>query len=64
MDGSDLCHPASILFVEAEAQMPDAHVTTGPRIGLNSVPEPWKSIPWRFRVNQAHIALLSDGGGR
>ncbi len=60
MDGSDLCHPASTLFVEAEAQIPDAHVMTGPRIGLNSVPEPWKSIPWRFRVNQTHMALLSN----
>lgn len=60
MDGSDLCHPDSILFVEAEAQIPDAHVVIGPRIGLNSVPEPWKSIPWRFRVDQSHIALLSD----
>jgi len=60
MDGADLCHPASILFVEAEAQLPDDYVMTGPRIGLNTVPEPWKSIPWRFRVNQAHMPHLSD----
>jgi hypothetical protein len=64
MDGSDLCHPTAILFVEAEAQIPDAHVINGPRIGLNSVPEPWKSIPWRFRVNQAHIASQSDDDDR
>ena len=25
-------------------------VTKGPRVGLNSVPEPWKSKPWRFLV--------------
>jgi DNA-3-methyladenine glycosylase len=60
MDGYDLCHPASILFVEAEAQIPDTHVLTGPRIGLNSVPEPWKSVPWRFRVNPSHIDRLPD----
>ncbi len=64
MDGSDLCHPASILFVEAEVQIPDAHVMTGPRIGLNAVPEPWRSIPWRFRVDRAYLALISDEGGR
>jgi DNA-3-methyladenine glycosylase len=60
MDGADLCHPASTLFVEAESPIPDAHVRIGPRVGLNKVPEPWKSIPWRFRVDRAHIAFLSD----
>jgi hypothetical protein len=27
----------------------DKSVTIGPRVGLYSVPEPWKSIAWRFR---------------
>jgi DNA-3-methyladenine glycosylase len=64
LDGHDLCHPASTLFVEAEDQIAEAHVITGPRIGLNSVPEPWKSIPWRFRVVPTHIALLTEGAVR
>jgi len=21
-------------------------------VGLNTVPEPWKSIPWRFRMKE------------
>jgi DNA-3-methyladenine glycosylase len=25
-------------------------IQSGPRIGLDSVPEPWKSIAWRFRI--------------
>jgi DNA-3-methyladenine glycosylase len=47
--GLDLCAPAAELFVEFAETVPDSAVTIGPRVGLNSVPEPWKSVPWRFR---------------
>ncbi len=47
-NGTDLCDPGGQLFVEAGLGIPDRRVTTGPRVGLNNVPEPWKSIPWRF----------------
>ncbi len=50
-DGADLCAPNAVLFLEAGERIPDARVTIGPRVGLYSVPEPWKSIPWRFRVD-------------
>ena len=59
LDGYDLCRPSSTLFIEAEDQIPEADVMIRSRIGLNLVPEPWKSIPWRFRVNPTHIVLLS-----
>jgi DNA-3-methyladenine glycosylase len=49
-NGVDLCAPAEGLFVEFGETFADSRVTTGPRVGLNSVPEPWKSIPWRFRI--------------
>jgi DNA-3-methyladenine glycosylase len=50
----DICDSAAPLWVEVGDPLPDSCVTTGPRVGLNTVPEPWKSIPWRFRlVNQA-----------
>lgn len=52
-NGADLCSPDALLFVEYGQSIPDQGVTNGPRVGLNSVPEPWKSIPWRF--------LISDG---
>jgi DNA-3-methyladenine glycosylase len=51
-NGADLCAPQARLFVEYGHSIPDARVTTGPRVGLNTVPEPWKSIPWRFLVEQ------------
>ena len=49
-NGADLCAPDAALFVEAGKAVPDEIVTTGPRVGLNNVPEPWKSVPWRFLV--------------
>ncbi|HZD58388.1 MAG TPA: DNA-3-methyladenine glycosylase [Anaerolineales bacterium] len=48
LHGADLCASDSELFVEKGVSLTDSGVTTGPRVGLNSVPEPWKSIPWRF----------------
>jgi DNA-3-methyladenine glycosylase len=47
-NGADLCSPEAVLFVEDGVDIPDSSVTIGPRVGLNSVPEPWKSVPWRF----------------
>jgi DNA-3-methyladenine glycosylase len=53
LNGADLCAPDSVLFVEFGDPISDSSVTTGPRVGLNTVPEPWKSKPWRFRWIQA-----------
>ena len=50
LDGLDLCLPSSPLFLQTGIEIEDNIATIGPRIGLNKVPEPWKSIPWRFRV--------------
>lgn len=48
LDGVDLCQADSQLFIEATPAYPDQRVAASPRIGLNSVPEPWLSKPWRF----------------
>lgn len=47
-NGADLCASEAELFVEYGVNIPDSGVTISPRVGLNSVPEPWKSVPWRF----------------
>jgi DNA-3-methyladenine glycosylase len=49
LNGADLCADGVALFVEEGDPVPDECVTIGPRVGLNSVPEPWRSKPWRFR---------------
>ncbi len=45
-----VCTQGLSCLLKTAIQIPDSAVTTGPRVGLNSVPEPWKSIPWRFLV--------------
>ena len=49
-NGADLCDTASGLWIEPGTPVADQDVLTGPRVGLYTVPEPWKSMPWRFRV--------------
>jgi len=47
----NLCNTSSDLWIEQGNPISDKNVTIGPRMGLYTVPEPWKSKPWRFRVN-------------
>jgi len=48
-NGYDLCEKKAQLYLERAFRIPKDGVTIGPRVGLYTVPEPWKSIPWRFR---------------
>jgi len=52
LNGIDICSSNAVLFVEWGVPIPDSGVTIGPRVGLNKVAEPWKSIPWRFKLKQ------------
>jgi DNA-3-methyladenine glycosylase len=52
----DLCDPASGLWIEPGDVISADDIEQTARIGLNAVPEPWKSIPWRF--------VLQEGGTR
>jgi DNA-3-methyladenine glycosylase len=49
-DGLDICIADAVIFVEQSPGIPDSSVTVGPRVGLNRAAEPWKSVPWRFRM--------------
>jgi DNA-3-methyladenine glycosylase len=55
LNGMDMCAPDSILFVETGQPVPDSMVSITPRIGINRVPEPWKSKPWRFFAGLAGL---------
>ncbi|MCJ7700441.1 MAG: DNA-3-methyladenine glycosylase, partial [Anaerolineales bacterium] len=52
LNGIDICSSNAVLFVEWGVPIPDSGVTIGPRVGLNKVAEPWKSILWRFKLKQ------------
>ncbi len=49
----DLCTPDGGLWIEPGQAVPDEAVVRSARIGLNSVPEPWRSVPWRFVASEA-----------
>ena len=51
LNGSDLCDPKGILFIEDGMAIPDSLVKITPRVGIQSTPEPWLSKPWRFIAN-------------
>ncbi|GAB4265304.1 MAG: DNA-3-methyladenine glycosylase [Deferrisomatales bacterium] len=57
-DGHDVCGRDARLWVERAPPVPDSRVRASPRVGLNSVPEPWKSIPWNFRVRPEDLPPL------
>ncbi len=48
LNGFSLCDRNSGLWIEAGEEISEDKVRTTPRIGIDSVPEPWKSKPWRF----------------
>lgn len=54
-NGNDLCAPDSRIFVEAAPAIREEDILAGPRVGLNNVPEPWRSTPWRFRLRVEHL---------
>ena len=48
INGINLCVPSAEIFVNNRPAINPGQIQTTPRIGLNSVPEPWRSKPWRF----------------
>ena len=52
LNGSSLCDGGSDLWIEPGLSLPDEQVSTSARVGIDSVPEPWRSLPWRFFTKQ------------
>lgn len=59
-NGVDLCDSSSGLWIETGKAFQDKDVEKTARVGLNSVPEPWKSIPWRFMVDSGRATLEEE----
>jgi len=55
LNSIDLCSQGSGLWIESGQAVHDGQVSQTARIGLNSVPEPWRSIPWRFVAERGSI---------
>jgi DNA-3-methyladenine glycosylase len=49
LNGINLCDSNSDIWISNTSfDVPENDIIRTPRIGMNNVPEPWKSIPWRF----------------
>ncbi|MCC6147097.1 MAG: DNA-3-methyladenine glycosylase [Anaerolineaceae bacterium] len=47
LNACDLTTPDCGLWIEADKPVPELEIQTSARIGIQNVPEPWRSIPWR-----------------
>jgi DNA-3-methyladenine glycosylase len=55
-----LYQTGSILRIEEGVSIAPKDLLIGPRVGLNNTPEPWKSMPWRFRISSAEKLLVGE----
>jgi DNA-3-methyladenine glycosylase len=50
LNGVDLTTQSGGLWIEAGQPVAEDSVLVGPRVGIQNVPEPWRSQAWRFKV--------------
>jgi len=55
LNGLNTCASQARIFVENGMDLNPALIKTSPRVGLDAVPEPWRSTHWRFVVNYQHL---------
>jgi DNA-3-methyladenine glycosylase len=58
LNGSDLCDPKEVLFIEDGMAIPNSSVKTTTRVGIQSTPEPLLSKPWRFVADLSKDRML------
>ncbi len=56
LNGAALTGPLDGLWIEAGPGFPDEQVSIGARVGLGGTPEPWLSMPWRFKVKRPPLS--------
>jgi len=52
---TNLCSQEGHLWIETGQPFAEEYIQRSGRIGLNAVPEPWRSIPWRFFVDRGAL---------
>ena len=50
LNGANLCASSSPIRIEEGIRVPQELIQSTPRVGISSVPKPWRDIPWRFIV--------------
>ncbi len=62
-NGHDLCAPEANLIPGSGRPHSGTRRVQEPAGGVNKVPEPWRSLPWRFLVRPSAQAALRLAGG-
>ena len=57
LNGINICARNAQVYVENGVGIESELIQASPRVGLNSVPEPWRSIPWRFKLDPQHLLV-------
>jgi DNA-3-methyladenine glycosylase len=50
LNGVNLTDAQGELFIELGQPVENETIIQGPRVGIKAVPEPWRSKPWRYRI--------------
>ena len=58
LNGSNICSADGPLFVAHGKDISLEIIQSGPRVGLDTVPEPWRSKAWRFMLNHQGFQSL------
>ncbi len=48
VNGRNTCSTNAVVYIETGTEINSTLIRKTPRIGLDTVPEPWRSKPWRF----------------
>ncbi|MAT44060.1 MAG: 3-methyladenine DNA glycosylase [Anaerolineaceae bacterium] len=54
-NGANLTHSEDFLWIENGLRFPNNMIHTGPRIGIQNTPLPWRTIPWRFWITEDQL---------
>ena len=52
LNGTSLMNPdGELVIINSGVSIPKNQIKISPRVGLFTVPEPWKSIPWNWKID-------------
>lgn len=51
-NGIDLTNTHQDLWVESCKVIDETSIKNSPRVGISNTPEPWRSLPWRFWIDE------------
>ena len=63
LNGADLTDPGSGLWIEPGRPISESEIISGPRVGIQNVPEPWRSQPWRYQLDIKNNPLSAHTSG-